>query len=190
MDGKLKFVNYKEVGTQNSHSSTETKYFFRFFFVKILSHAFKTWGHDTIWYFSCLCKKFIELRVIVFLSSIQSSQNMKFIKKCPWLSSLKTKFQWTKTFFWPLIRKVLIWTFWDYKSSWSKKSTPIQPWGVIGAPLLCIFKRCNSWECSVHFFRGPSFRGSANLLKKTFSTPPAELGLTILPKIWGAKQSL
>ena len=22
-------------------------------------------------------------------------------------------------------------------------------------PLLCIFKRCNSWECSVHFFRGP-----------------------------------
>ena len=23
------------------------------------------------------------------------------------------------------------------------------------SPLLCIFKRCNSWECSVHFFRGP-----------------------------------
>ena len=22
-------------------------------------------------------------------------------------------------------------------------------------PLLCIIKRCNSWECSVHFFRGP-----------------------------------
>ena len=22
-------------------------------------------------------------------------------------------------------------------------------------PLLCIFKRCNSWECSVHFLRGP-----------------------------------
>ena len=56
--------------------------------------------------------------------------------------------------FWHLIRKILIWTFWDYKSSWSKKSTPIQPQGVIGAPLLCIFKRCNSRECSVHFFRG------------------------------------
>ena len=36
--------------------------------------------------------------------------------------------------FWPLIRKILIWTFWDYKSSWSKKPTPIQPRGVIGAP--------------------------------------------------------
>ena len=23
------------------------------------------------------------------------------------------------------------------------------------SPLLCIFKRCNSWESSVHFFRGP-----------------------------------
>ena len=33
----------------------------------------------------------------------------------------------------------------------------IQPCGVIGAPLLCIFKRCNSRECSVHFFRGPWF---------------------------------
>ena len=64
----------------------------------------------------------------------------------------------SKKFFWPLIRKILIWTFWDYKSSWSKKSTPIQPQGVIGAPLLCIYKRCNSWECSVHFFRGPWFK--------------------------------
>ena len=24
-------------------------------------------------------------------------------------------------------KKCLIWTFWDYKTSWSKKSTPIQP---------------------------------------------------------------
>ena len=38
-----------------------------------------------------------------------------------------------------------------------KNQPPIQPWGVIGAHLLCIFKRCNSWECSVHFFRGPGF---------------------------------
>ena len=56
------------------------------------------------------------------------------------MSSLKNKFQWTQKNFWPLIRKILIWTFWDYKSSWSKKSTPIQPRGVIGAPLLCISK--------------------------------------------------
>ena len=101
------------------------------------------------------CRKFSELRALLFLSSTQTSQNLKFIQKCPCLSSLKNKFQWTQNNFWPLIRKILIWTFWDYKSSWSKKSTPIQPWGVIGAPLLCIFKRCNSWECSVHFFRGP-----------------------------------
>ena len=25
-------------------------------------------------------------------------------------------------------------------------------------PLQCILKRCNSWECSVHFFRGPWLR--------------------------------
>ena len=27
--------------------------------------------------------------------------------------------------------------------------------GCNRSPLLCIFKICNSWECSVHFFRGP-----------------------------------
>ena len=123
--------------------------------MKLFFYAYKSWGHDPIWYFSCLCRKFSELRALLFLSSTQTSQNLKFIQKCPCLSSLKNKFQWTQNFFWPLIRKILIWTFWDYKSSWSKKSTPIQPRGVIGAPLLCIFKRCNSWECSVHFFRGP-----------------------------------
>ena len=39
------------------------------------------------------------------------------------------------------IRKVLIWTFWDYKSLWSKKSTPIQPQGVIGAPPTMYFQK-------------------------------------------------
>ena len=29
------------------------------------------------------------------------------------------------------------------------------------SPLLCIFKRCNSWESSVHFFRGPWFTSYA-----------------------------
>ena len=57
---------------------------------------------------------------------------LKFIQKCPCSNSLK-KFQWTQKNVWPLIRKILIWTFWNYKSSWSKKSTPIQPGGVIGA---------------------------------------------------------
>ena len=97
--------------------------------------------------------KFWSLLILV---SVNENSNCKWhLCARPCLSSLKNKFQWTQNNVWPLIRKILIWTFWDYKSSWSKKSTPIQPRGVIGAPLLCIFKRCNSWECSVHFFRGP-----------------------------------
>ena len=107
--------------------------------MKLFFYAYKSWGHDLIWYFSCLCRKFSELRALLFLSQ----PNLKFIQKCPCLSSLKNKFQWTQKIFWPLIRKILIWTFWDYKSSWSKKSTPMY------------FQWCNSWECSVHFFRGP-----------------------------------
>ena len=39
------------------------------------------------------------------------------------------------------MRKVLIWTFWDYKSLWSKKSTPIQSQGVIGAPPTMYFQK-------------------------------------------------
>ena len=38
----------------------------------------------------------------------------------------------SKKIFWPLIKRILKWTFWGYKSSWSKKSTPIQPWGFLG----------------------------------------------------------
>ena len=86
------------------------------------------------------------------------------------MSSLKTKFQWTQKFFLPLVRKILM-------ILRAKKSTPIQPQGVMGVPLLCIFKRCNSRECSIHFFRGlwliyfisgfvgaPHFRSMAKLL--------------------------
>ena len=53
-----------------------------------------------------------------FLSSTPSNQNLKFIKKCPSLSSLKSKFEQLKnqvllnSLFWPLIRKVLTWIFW------------------------------------------------------------------------------
>ena len=125
--------------------------------MKLFFYSYKSWGHDPIWYYSCLCIKFSELRALLFLSSTQTSQNLKFIQKCPCLSSLKNKFQWTQKYFWPLIRKILIWTFWDYKSSWSKKSTPIQPRGVIGAPPTMYFQKINSWECSVNFFRGPWF---------------------------------
>ena len=36
-----------------------------------------------------------------------------------------------------------------------QKINPHPAPGCKRSPLLCIFKRCNSWECSVHFFRGP-----------------------------------
>ena len=85
--------------------------------IKVCFYAYKSWGHDPIWYFSCLCRKFSELRVLLFLSSTQTSQNLKFIQKCPCLSSLKNKFQWTQNSFWPLIRKILMWNFKYHKSS-------------------------------------------------------------------------
>ena len=77
---------------------------FLIFFMKLFFYAYKSWGHDPIWYFSCLCRKFSELRALLFLSSTQTSQNLKFIQKCS--RSLKNKFQ-----FWPLIKKILILTF-------------------------------------------------------------------------------
>ena len=131
------------------HSRVDSKTFiallipniFLIFFMKLFFYAYKSWGHDPIWYFSCLCRKFSELRALLFLSSTQTSQNLKFIQKCPCLSSLKNKFQWTQKIFWPHIREVLIWTFWDYKSLWSKKPTPIQPQGVIGAPPTMYFQK-------------------------------------------------
>jgi hypothetical protein len=82
-----------------------------FFFVKLFFYAYKSWGHDPIWYFSYLCRKFSELRALLFLSSTQTSPDLKFIQKYPCLSSLKNKFQWTQKHFWPLIRRILIWTF-------------------------------------------------------------------------------
>ena len=36
---------------------------------------------------------------------------IKLIKKCPCLSSLKTEFWSIQNIFWPLIRKILMWTF-------------------------------------------------------------------------------
>ena len=34
-------------------------------------------------------------------------------------------------------------------------------------PILCIYKRCNSWECSVHFFRAPCIILPPQLLEIT-----------------------
>ena len=128
--------------------------------MKLFFYVYKSWGHDPIWYFSCLCRKFSELRALLFLSSTQTSQNLKFIQKCPCLSSLKNKFQWTQNFFWPLIRKILIWTFWDYKSSWSKKPAPIQPQGVIGAPPTMYFQKIQFLGVFRPFLQRSLSRGS------------------------------
>ena len=57
----------------------------------------------------------------------------------PCLSSWKNKFQWTQKNFWPLIWKILTRTFVDHKCSLSKKSTPIQPQGVIGDPFFTMY---------------------------------------------------
>ena len=41
-----------------------------------------------------------------------------------------------------------------------QKINPLPAPGCNRSPsyYVCIFKRCKSWECSVHFFRGPCFR--------------------------------
>ena len=63
--------------------------------------AYKSCGQNPIWHFSCLCRKFSEFRALLFLSSTRISQNLSFIKKCPYLNSWK-KFQWTQKISWPL----------------------------------------------------------------------------------------
>ena len=51
---------------------------------------YKSWGHDPIWYFSCLCRKFTELRALLFLSSsTQTSQNQEIYPKMPMFEQLK-----------------------------------------------------------------------------------------------------
>ena len=78
----------------------------------------------------------------IFHAFVENSVNLEFAfselysnqpkseiyPKMPMFEQLKKQVPVNSKIFWPLIRKILIWTFWDYKSSWSKKSTPIQPW--------------------------------------------------------------
>jgi hypothetical protein len=125
------------------YSVTETQYFFFFKSVKILSWAYKSWGHDQIWHFLYPCKKLIELSGMLFLSSSPSSQNLKFIKRYPCLSSLITMFYLTQNCFIPLTRKILMWIFWVML--WSK-SIPSAPYPAPGCywspppPYLVILK--------------------------------------------------
>ena len=109
--------------------------------------------------FHVFFRKFSELYYsFAFLSSTQTSQNLQFIQKMPMFEQLKKQVPVNSKFFFdPSLESYWYELFGIIKGHGQKKSTSIQPWGVIGAPLLCIFKRCSSWECSVHFFRGPWF---------------------------------
>mgnify|MGYP007015856839 CR=1 FL=1 len=83
----------------------------------------------------------VNLERCLFWALLKPAKIWSLPKNCLCSSNLKNKFQWTKKNFGPLIRKILIWTFWDYKSSWSKTLTPIQPRGVIGAPPTMYFQK-------------------------------------------------
>ena len=55
--------------------------------------------------FFCHCRKFSKLRALLFLSSTQTSQNLKFIQKCPCLSSLNKSSSELKNFFDPKVER-------------------------------------------------------------------------------------
>ena len=79
MDRTLKLTNtYIVGGTQKPYSFTDIQYF-----VDSFSMHTKAEGMTQLDISSCLCRKFSELRALLFLSSIQNSQNLKFIQKCP-----------------------------------------------------------------------------------------------------------
>ena len=95
------FAKYIVGGTQKPYSFTDIQYF-----VDSFSMHTKAEGMTQLDISSCLCRKFSQLRALLFLSSTQTSQNLKFIQKCPYFSNLKNKFQSTQKNFWPLIRRV------------------------------------------------------------------------------------
>ena len=73
---------------------------------------------------------FVEIQwtmCFAFSELYSNPPKSEFDPKMPMFEQLKkTSSSEHKQFFDP-IRKILIWTFWDYKGSWSKKSAPIQP---------------------------------------------------------------
>ena len=58
-------VKYIAGGTQNPYSFTNTQYVLDFFFGELFFYEYKSWGHDPIWHFSCLRRKFSELRTLI-----------------------------------------------------------------------------------------------------------------------------
>ena len=64
---------------------------------------------------------------IAFSELYSNQPKSEIYPKMPVFEQLKKQIPVNSNQFWPLIKKILIWTFWDYKSSWSKKSTSILP---------------------------------------------------------------
>ena len=69
---------------------------------------------------------FVELIALLFLSSTQTSKNLKFIQKCPCLSSLRTSSRELKTIFDPSFERSWYELFSIIKAQGPKKN-PIQP---------------------------------------------------------------
>ena len=82
----------------------------------------------------------ISLQKIQWTELYSKQPKYEIHQKMPMFEQLKNQVLLNSKFFWPLIRKILMWIFWVMLWSKSIPSTPIQPWGVIGAPLPCNFK--------------------------------------------------
>ena len=89
------------------------------------------------------------------------SQNIENSESCFSLRLLKEArnmpkncHEWSQNKVWPFIRKTLMWTFWDHKRSWSKKSISRHLGTLYVRPLSCIFKKIRLGEHFVHIVRG------------------------------------
>ena len=77
-----------------------------------------------------------ELRALLFLRSTQTSQNLKFLQKCPCLSS------WLERSLFEHGPKNRFEKINPHPAPGCNRSSPYY---------VLISKRCNSWECSIHF---------------------------------------
>ena len=110
--------------------------------MKILFYAYKSWGHDPIWHFPYPCRKF---RVWTQCYAFSELPKYKIHQKMPMFEHLKNQILVNSNFFWPLIRKILMWTFYGV-GPYHPLPSAIWPQGVFG--------KWNFKECSIHFFRG------------------------------------
>ena len=100
-------LSNKSSGDSNLHSFTDTQYFLDIFHVFV--------------------EKFSKLRALLFLSSTQTSQNLKFIQKCPRLSDLKKSSSELKTNFDPSLERSWYELFGIIKAHGPKNQPPYSP---------------------------------------------------------------